>query len=60
MKFLQNRGYEIMKLIQLESTQSEIENFGYEINKSTGSAEFPDSGSSNVSFITHRIYIGWC
>jgi hypothetical protein len=49
-----------MKLIQLESTQSEIYNFRYKINKSTGSAEFTDSGSSNVSFLTPSIYLGLC
>jgi hypothetical protein len=51
MNFGQSESYEIPELFQLVLTPSEVHSPRYKIMKVTGSAEFTDSDSSNVSSI---------
>jgi hypothetical protein len=55
MNFGQSESYEIPELLQLDLTQSEVHSPRYKIIKVTGSAEFTDSESSNVSSIAPGI-----
>jgi hypothetical protein len=52
MNFGQSESYEIPELLQLDLTQSEVHSPRYKIMKVTGSAEFTNSVSSNVSSIS--------
>jgi hypothetical protein len=52
MNFGQSENYEIPELLQLDLTQSEVHIPRYKIMKVTGSAEFTDSVSSNVSSVS--------
>jgi hypothetical protein len=58
MNFGQSESYEIPELLQLGLTQSEVHSPRYKIIKVTGSAEFTDSESSNVSSIAPGICTG--
>jgi hypothetical protein len=51
MNFGQSETYKISGLLQLGLSQSEVHSPRYKIMKVTGSAEFTDSDSSNVSSI---------
>jgi hypothetical protein len=52
MNFGNSEYYEIPELLQLDLNQSEVHSLRYKIMKVTGSAEFTDSNSSNVSSIS--------
>jgi hypothetical protein len=58
MNFVQSETYEIPELLQLDLPQSEVHSSRYKIMKVTGSAEFTDSDSFNVSSIAAGIYTG--
>jgi hypothetical protein len=51
LNFGQSETDEIPELLQLDLPQSEVHSRRYKIMKVTGSAEFTDSDSSNVSSI---------
>jgi hypothetical protein len=55
MNFGQSQTYEIPELLQLDLPQSEVHSLRYKIMKVTGSAEFTDFESSNVSSIAPGI-----
>jgi hypothetical protein len=55
MNFGQSESYEIPELLQLDLSQSGVHSPRYKIIKVTGSAEFTDSESSNVSSIAPGI-----
>jgi hypothetical protein len=51
LNFGQSEADELLELLQLDLPQSEVHSPRYKIMKVTGSAEFTDSDSSNVSSI---------
>jgi hypothetical protein len=51
LNFGQGEADEVLELLQLDLPQSEVHSPRYKIMKVTGSAEFTDSDSSNVSSI---------
>jgi hypothetical protein len=58
MNFGKSETYGIPELLQLDLSQSEVYSPRYKIMKVTGSAEFTDSDSSNVSSISPATYTG--
>jgi hypothetical protein len=58
MNFVQSEAYEIPELLHVDLPQPEVHSPRYKIMKVTGSAEFTDCDSSNVSSISPVTYTG--